>query len=450
MKVKTLEESHLKGGLKCLIILQVEERLPSKFTIFGGFCKPGATLKFNFDDDFLWGVSTSAHQIEGNNTNSDWWKFEAEGKIKNGDRSGKACNSSELYHQDIELAKALNVNAFRFSVEWAKVEPREGEFDQEVLHRYADEVIYMQKNGIEPMVTLHHFTNPLWIAEFGGWESKRTIAFFLRYVQMILDTIGSVKYFITINEPNVYALFGYLQGYWPPEIKNRKKMKKVLANMALAHSKVYDLIHSKIPDAKVSTAINTAIFRSKTSSPLDLIMTRIVNYQYNFSFLDSVFYGKTHSPVGKITLPGGIKLDFIGLNYYTRFLVGFGFTPKISFGDLPKTEMGYEIYPQGIKNIIEIVWKRYKIPIIITENGVADGEDKIRPEYIMKTLESLSIAVSEGVKLKGYFHWSLMDNFEWLDGFGPRFGLYHTDFRTFKRTLRKSGELYSKICSNQL
>ncbi len=407
-------------------------------------------MKFNFDDDFLWGVSTSAHQTEGNNTNSDWWKFEAEGKVKNGDRSGMACNSYELYRQDIELAKALNVNAFRFSVEWSKVEPKEGKFDQEVLHHYADEVIYMRKNGIEPVVTLHHFTNPLWFSKIGGWASQKSIAFFLRYVQNVVDTIGNVRYFITINEPNVYVLFGYLQGYWPPEIKDRKKMKKVLANMALAHSRAYDLIHSKITNAEVSTAINTAVFLPKTPNPLDLVMTRIVNYQYNFAFLDSVFHGKTHSPVGKITLPSGIKLDFIGLNYYTRFLVGFGFTPKISSGGLPKTEMGYEFYPQGIRNIIESMWKRYKIPIIVTENGVADGEDKIRIKYIMETLESLSISVSEGVKLKGYFHWSLMDNFEWQEGFKPRFGLYHTDFKTFKRTLRKSGEFYSKICSNQL
>lgn len=407
-------------------------------------------MKFNFDDDFLWGVSTSAHQTEGNNINSDWWKFEAEGKVKNGDRSGMACNSYELYRQDIEVAKALNVNAFRFSIEWAKVEPREGEFDQEVLHHYADEVAYMRKNGIEPMVTLHHFTNPIWLAKIGGWGSKKSIAFFLRYVQRVVNAIGNVKYFITINEPNVYALFGYLQGYWPPEIKDRKKMKKVLANMALAHSKAYDLIHSKIPNAKVSVTVNAAIFCSKTPNPLDIIMTRIVNYQYNFAFLDSIFHGKTRSPVGKITLPKGTKLDFIGLNYYTRFLVGFGLSLKISSGDLPKTEMGYELYPQGIRDIIDNTWKRYKIPIIITENGIADGEDKIRAEYIMKTLESLSISVSEGVKLKGYFHWSLMDNFEWREGFKPRFGLYHTDFKTFKRTLRKSGEFYSKICSNQL
>ncbi len=407
-------------------------------------------MKFNFDDDFLWGVSTSAHQIEGNNTSSDWWEFEAEGKVKNGDRSGMACNSYELYRQDIELAKALNVNAFRFSVEWSKVEPKEGEFDQEVLHHYADEVIYMQKKRIEPIVTLHHFTNPLWFSKIGGWGSKKSIAFFLRYVQSVVDTIGNVRYFITINEPNVYALFGYLQGYWPPEIKDRKKMKKVLANMALAHSRAYDLIHSKIPNAEVSIAINTAVFLPKTLNPLDLVMTRIVNYQYNFAFLDSVFHGKAHSPVGKVTLPSGTKLDFIGLNYYTRFLVGSGFTPKISSGGLPKTEMGYEFYPQGIRNIIESMWKRYKIPIIVTENGVADGEDKIRTKYIMETLESLSVSVSEGVKLKGYFHWSLMDNFEWREGFKPRFGLYHTDFKTFKRTLRKSGEFYSKICSNQL
>ncbi len=408
-------------------------------------------MKFNFDDDFLWGVSTSAHQTEGNNTNSDWWKFEAEGKVKNGERSGTACNSYELYRQDIEIAKALNVNAFRFSVEWAKIEPREGEFDQEVLRHYADEVSYMRKNRIEPMVTLHHFTNPLWLAKIGGWSSKKSVAFFLRYVQRVLDIIGDdVRYFITINEPNVYAFFGYLQGYWPPEIKDRKKMKKVLANMALAHSKAYDLIHSKIPNAKVSVAINTAIFCPKTLSPLDLIMTRIVNYQYNFAFLDSVFHAKARLPVGKITLSNGIKLDFIGLNYYTRFLVSFGLTPKISSGDLPKTEMGYELYPQGIRDIIKNMWKRYRIPIIITENGVADEEDKIRTKYIMKILESLSISVSEGVKLKGYFHWSLMDNFEWREGFKPRFGLYHTDFKTFKRTLRKSGEFYSKICSNQL
>ena len=407
-------------------------------------------MKFDFGDDFLWGVSTAAHQTEGNNTNSDWWKFETEGKVKGGERSGMACNSYELYRQDIDLAKKLNVNAFRFSVEWAKIEPEEGKFDQDVLSHYADEVSYMRKRGIEPMVTLHHFTNPIWLVEKGGWESKKSIAFFLRYVQKVVETIGDVKYFITINEPNVYVLFGYLSGYWPPEIKDRKKAKRVLANMALAHSKTYDLIHSKVPDAKVSTAMNMASFRPKAPIPLDFLLTKIVNYQYNFAFLDAVFFGKIHSPVGKISLPKGKKLDFIGINYYTRFLVHFGLTPKISSGNLPKTDMGYELYPQGIKDIIKNVWKRYKTPIIVTENGVADEEDKVRIKYILKILESLSISVSEGVKLKGYFHWSLMDNFEWAEGFKPRFGLYSTNFKTFERTLRKSGEFYSKVCSGQL
>ncbi len=407
-------------------------------------------MNFNLGEDFLWGVSTAAHQIEGDNVNSDWWKFEAKGKVKNGERSGKACNSYKLYRQDIDLAKNLNVNAFRFSVEWAKIEPKEGKFDQDVLKHYADEVSYMKEKGIEPMVTLHHFTNPIWFAEKGGWESKESVALFVRYVQKVMNNIGDVKYFITINEPNVYVFFGYLRGYWPPEIKDRKKAKKVLANMALAHSRAYDLIHSEIPGAKVSVAMNMASFKPKTISPLDFIMTKIIKCQYNFAFLDAVFLGKIHSPVGKVNLSKGEKLDFLGVNYYTRFLVHFGLVPKISVGDLPKTDMGYEFYPQGIKEVVEEVWKRYKIPIIITENGIADVKDKMRAEYILKTLKSLKMAVSEGVNVKGYFYWSLMDNFEWAEGFEPHFGLYSVNFKTFERTLRKSGELFSKICSGQL
>lgn len=410
----------------------------------------GKELKYNFDENFFWGVSTAAHQIEGNNFNSDWWKFEAEGKVKNGERSGNACNSYELFRKDVDLAKALNVNSFRFSTEWSRIEPRDGEFDRDALNHYAEEAAYMREKGIEPVVTLHHFTNPVWFTKMNGWESEKSVAFFLRYVDRVLEALKDVKYFITINEPNVYGLFGYMQGYWPPEVKDRKKMGRVFANMALAHSKAYDMIHSRRPDAMVSVAMNTGVFRPKTWSPLDWLMSKIVEKQYNFSFTDSVIKGKPVSPVGKVSLPGNGKMDFVGINYYTRFLVGFGAEPKITSGDLPKTEMDYEFYPEGIGRVVESFWKRYGLPVMVTENGIADGKDEMREEYILKTLEALSISVSKGVKLSGYFHWSLMDNFEWKEGFGPRFGLYRTDFKTFERTLRKSGKFYSKICANDV
>jgi len=379
-------------------------------------------MKLEFPKGFLWGTAISAYQIEGGIEKCDWSKaFPA----------GKACNHYHLYEKDFDLLKELNQNAFRFSIEWSRIEPEEGKFDEEEIEHYRKYLELLKNRNIRTMVTLHHFTNPIWLAKTGGWENKKIVSYFSRFAEKMLHEYKNlVDLWVTINEPLVYVGYGYW-GYrerrWPPKKRNLFSFLKVLKNQILAHKKIYEVFHKTGPDIMVGIAKNNQFFEPFSGSFLDEFSTRLANYYLNDFFLNQI---KNH-------------LDFIGLNYYFHNKIKFPFQTRNE--NKIVSDLGWEIYPQGIYYVLKDL-KKYNLPIFITENGVADREDRLRKDFIKNHLIWVHRAIEEGIDVRGYFHWSLMDNFEWDLGFEPRFGLIEIDYKNLERKARPSAFFYAKIC----
>ncbi|MGD2144794.1 MAG: family 1 glycosylhydrolase, partial [Anaerolineae bacterium] len=295
---------------------------------------PEAT--FHLPEDFRWGVATAAHQVEGSNVNNDWWMWEQqEGCIKRGDTSGLACNWWKDAEADLDQAAALGVDTLRLSVEWSRVEPHPGTFDQDALGRYAEILLGLRRRGIEPMVTLHHFTNPRWLADQGGWEDRETVGLFSRFVSRVTVALGEhCHLWCTINEPNVYAYRGYLDGSWPPGKSDFGAAIDVIRNLLLGHAAAYHVIHEVQPDARVGLAHNMRVFDPAGSrSLLDRLVAWMIDRAYNKAVLTALERGLWSPPLGfGLALKLRQTLDWIGLNYHTRDLVAFDRTrPKDYF-----------------------------------------------------------------------------------------------------------------------
>ena len=415
---------------------------------------PEAT--FHFPTGFRWGVATAAHQVEGNNANNDWWTWErGEGHIKQGAISGLACNWWENAEADFDRAAALGVNALRLSVEWSRVEPHRGTFDETALNRYIEMVRGLQGRDIEPMVTLHHFTNPRWLADQGGWENQETIDFFARFVQRVAKALAPhCDLWCTINEPNVYAHQSYVTGEWPPGASDFRVAMRVIRNLLLGHAAAYRMIHEVQPDARVGFAHNMRIFDpARPKSPLDRLVTRVLDKTYNRSILLSLKRGIWSLPLGfGLALKLRETLDWIGLNYYTREMVAFdrsrseeGFSRRFHAEDAELLDGGYgEFYPEGMLRCLNRL-ARLDLPIYVTENGIPDADDDQRPRQILTHLHQLWQAIQRCYPVMGYYHWTLVDNFEWSEGWTLRFGLIELDPRTQGRTPRRSAEVYGNL-----
>ncbi|KKQ41319.1 MAG: Beta-glucosidase [Microgenomates group bacterium GW2011_GWC1_37_8] len=391
--------------------------------------------QLKFPKGFLWGTATAGHQVEGKNIHSDWWAWEKSRKdIEN---SGIACDHYHLYKKDFSLIKeVLHNNAYRFSIEWARIEPKEGKFNKKEVEHYRNVLNELSRLRIKSMVTLHHFVNPLWFSEKGGWEKKENIKYFERFVNLCIKEFGQdIDYWIVVNEPNIYISMAYIKGGWPPGKKSLLTAIKVYCNLAHAHKSAYKLIHDTFPNAKVSSAIHMSAF--KYMNIFDKPLSDLSNYLFSYSF---IFLTKGYH-------------DFIGVNYYALHLTKFSdiFYKSIKVEEYEKlvkgkvNDLGWPIYPKGIYEVTRQVWKRYKLPIIITENGTADAHEPNRIKFLVNHIKWLQSAIKDGVDIRGYFYWSLMDNFEWHLGKGVRFGLFETDYRTLKRIPRKSAEVFGKI-----
>ncbi len=415
---------------------------------------PNAT--YHFPPDFQWGVATASHQVEGDNENNQWWAWEQEeGRIKQGHVSGKACNWWENAEADFDRAAEMNLNALRLSIEWSRVEPKPGTFDGAALDRYREMIQALHEREITPMVTLHHFSNPRWLETQGGWENEGTIAYFTRYVERVVKALSDkVTLWCTINEPNVYATMGYLMGDFPPGARDMRRTRAVLRHMLRAHAAAYRTIHRLQPAAKVGLAHNLRIFDpADASSPLDRWVAWAQDVGYNRAVLNAVWRGLWTPPTG----PGPAfslrhTLDWIGLNYYTRDRVAFDSgAQELFFGrathaaDAELLDGGYgELYPQGFYRALKRLG-RLGIPIYVTENGVPDADDDQRPKALLLHLHQLWRALQGNLPIQGYYHWTLVDNFEWAEGWTLRFGLIELDPETQERTPRTSADLYAAI-----
>ena len=418
--------------------------------------------KLSFPQDFLWGAATSSHQVEGNNENNDWWQWEASGKV--GEPSGIACDQWRLYKNDFKLAKSLNHNAHRFSLEWSRIEPEEGKFSTEAISHYREVIKELRSLGLEPIVTLNHFTLPLWFYKKGGWLGERSDRIFARFVERVVKELGeNVRYWLTINEPVGNINSAYIAGKWPPGERSTSKAAKVFVAMLRAHCLAYKTIHRIYKEKRwltpeVSLSHFTVLYKPcRTSSLLDNISAASRNYYVNKLFIDSLMSGWCIAPGMPLArLPARRSLDFIGINYYSRDYIHFDGSGI--FGDVcslahhkdsgKRNFLNWEIHPKGIYEILT-QFKRYGLPILVTENCTCAKDDNDRIDFIKAHLKEVARAINEGTKVFGYLHWSLLDNFEWAHGYGPRFGLVEVDYKTQQRIVRPSARVYANIIANR-
>ncbi|OGF19267.1 hypothetical protein A3G56_02760 [Candidatus Falkowbacteria bacterium RIFCSPLOWO2_12_FULL_45_10] len=389
-------------------------------------------IKYKFPSGFIWGTATSAHQIEGGNENN-WTEWEQDGHIKDGSVSGRAANSYELHAEDIKLVKELNNNAYRFSIEWSRIEPQRGRWDKVELRHYQKIIEECRRNDIEPFVTLYHWTQPLWFAEMGGWLNKQSPLIFRNYVEQVVKFLGSgVTFWCTINEPMVYAYNSYWLGKWPPQGKSFFKFNQVTNNLAQAHRLAYFILHEKNSRCQVGAAKNNQFFEPYLDTWLNRTAVNFIRRYWNHSWLKKI---KDTS-------------DYLAVNYYFHNLLYVSLRGYVLMNENKIiSDLGWEVYPEGIGAVLKEL-RGYQLPIYVLENGLADASDEKRADFIRAHLRSVRQAIAEGADVRGYFHWSLMDNFEWADGFEPKFGLYQVDFKTFKRAPRPSAAVYAEICKN--
>ena len=409
------------------------------------------------------GASTSSHQIEGN-VNNDWIRWElktANNLAKNFDKnfswlpndifdrvkvfgrnpknyiSDKVVDHYHRYKEDLQILKTLKLNSYRFSIEWARVEPERGKYSRDGIEFYKNIIKELKKLNITPFITLWHFTNPTWVVDSGWLFNKKNRKAFVNYAEKIVTELKAVnqdiKFIMTVNEPYVYIGQNFGTGSWV----QRKNIFKLIRSPFIfrkIHIETYKRLKQKFPDLQISFAKNMSLTEASKNTVFNNLWVKLQMFVVAYSFLD---FTKKY-------------VDWIGINYY--FFNTVDFYLKYIFNGFKHTnnkndkvsDLGWWLRPDKIGDLLIKVWNRYHIPIIITENGLADAEDQYRSWFIEETMKSLKRAENKGVDIQGYLHWALLDNFEWDKGYWPRFGLVEVNFNTGKRTIRKSAyDLYN-------
>ena len=412
-----------------------------------------------FPEDFLWGVSTAAHQVEGNNCNQ-WSDWELAGRIKSGDACGRACDWWENPERDFDIARDLGVKALRLSLEWSRIEPEENSFDHPALQRYRQMLESLHERGIEPIVCLHHFTHPRWFEKSGGFLRRDAPQLFERFARHVASAVGDLcRFWVTFNEPNVYAACGFVLGEFPPGRKGQLlNALRVNRAQAEAHVLAYRAIHELVPRAQVGWAQHYVVFEP-VGGVMDRWVAALLDRLFNHIFFELIESGRLAFPFSLLNgHTGDAKgcCDFVGLNVYSRFHVALDlrqpdtlFTRLFVPDHVPQGDRGVhnpygEAYPQAIARAVKRAARLGK-PIYIMENGVPDAADRIRPWLIVNALRELHGLIEQGHDIRGYLHWTLTDNFEWNEGWRLRFGLVALDPQTQERTLRSSAKLFSEI-----
>jgi beta-glucosidase len=403
------------------------------------------TGRNTFPAGFLWANATAAHQVEGNNTNCDWWEFEQKkGRIADGDVSGIAIDHYNRYREDFALLRKQRNNSHRLSIEWSRVEPSRGEFDTRQLRHYRDVLGELREQGMAPMLTLHHFSSPLWFTANGGWTVTGAHEAFLPFVRRVVDELGDlVSLWCTINEPNIYATQGWIFGHWPPGRHNDVRgLWRVLGNLRLAHEAAYQVIKERLPEATVGLAHNKFwLVPARPGNALDRVAAQTGRRMIDYWPLGG----------GRMQRTVEATSDFIGLNHYSGRLVRFDpLRPGSQFAlqsnppGYPVSDFGDAINPKWMKDAL-LELQPFGKPVYVTESGVATEDDERRQSFLKDTLAEISKAIEEGVDVRGYYHWTSMDNFEWAHGYRMRFGLIAVDRKTLERTPKPSSALFARI-----
>lgn len=382
--------------------------------------------EYYFPKKFLWGSATASYQVEGNIDNNDWAEAARKGKVPSAD---PGIGQYRKYSQDFDLLEELSQDGYRMSLEWSRIEPRPGYFDLDEIDHYKKVLEDLKRRNIKTFVTLWHFTLPIWFARKGGFTNSEAHNTFRRYAQFVVKKLGHlIDHIDTMNEPLVYVSNGYVRGNWPPFYKKRLvRANLVEKELIKTHICTYCALKRQGYDGEIGVVKNQIYFHSD-KNPLNVLKKKIAEYQWNDRFMHAVRH----------------YIDSIGLNYYFHHY--FGPDKKRH----KKTDFGWDIYPEGIYHAISDL-KKYNVPIYITENGLADAKDKNREKFIKDHLYQVWRAIQGGADVRGYFHWSLLDNFEWAEGYSKKFGLIEVDLETKERKIRKSALAYKQICeSNKL
>jgi beta-glucosidase len=400
-------------------------------------------MSYQFPKGFIWGTATAAHQVEGGNTASDLWLMEWAKDSIFTEPSADACDHYHRYDSDIGLLKGLGFNTYRFSIEWARIEPEEGFFSKAALNHYRRVLASCHAQGVTPMVTFHHFTAPLWFTKDGGWEDKKSVDRFARYCEKVAEALGDmIPYACTINEANIPMMIAAMRDLSGRKPKPGGRRERALAeatrlcggeagrfapylsgdgeaatpNLIAAHRKGYGAIKAH-SGAKTGVTLSLTDYQAVEGGEK---LRDEVHHKINGQFLE--------------TLKGD---DFIGVQTYSRVIIGSkGTQPPPN--DAERTQMGYEFYPEALEACIRFAAKESGCPAIVTENGIGTEDDARRIEYTQRALHGVINCLKDGVDLRGYIHWSMMDNFEWLEGYRPKFGLVEVNRTTQSRKPKPS------------
>lgn len=415
-----------------------------------------------FEKEFLLGAATAAHQVEGNNIHSDYWIMEQMKSTSFAEPSGDAVDHYNRYEEDISLLSSSGLNAYRFSIEWARIEPQEGTFDEKEVEHYRNVIRCCKEHGVIPIVTLHHFTSPKWLISKGGWEAKSTVEDFRRYCVYVAEQLGGeLEYICTINEANMGLQLAAIAKRYMKQMLLPKKKKETDGQAQVGVNLKQMLANQKIAAAENMEIFGTeklCTFVSQRTPEGDLLVMRA-----HMAARDGMKAVCPHLKIGLSlslhdiqAMPGGDKMaekewqeefehylpyikedDFLGVQNYTRSRVGrFGQLDMPEGAEL--TQMNYEFYPEALENVIRRVSQEFHGDLIVTENGIATSDDTRRIEFIRRAVNGVNRCIADGIPVKGYCYWSLLDNFEWQKGYSMTFGLVAVDRGTQKRTAKPS------------
>jgi beta-glucosidase len=381
----------------------------------------------HFPTTFSWGTSTSAYQIEGGGTNTDWWRFERAPNTIAVDECGDACDSWNRYEEDLDLLIEFGLDSFRLSIEWARIEPVHGEFSSDAINHYRDVLIACKLRSILPVVTLHHFTLPLWVADAGGFENPDIVGWLADYARVIGHELGEhIGIACTINEPNIVAVMGYLIGAFPPQVQDHERFVAVNTMMRRAHVAMRDALRESSGSYPIGLPLSMQEYEALPGGEERMhSMREEMEDKYLVALEDD---------------------DYVGVQCYTKIQIG----PDGVVLDFPgeRTEMGYLYWPQCVESTVRRAAEFTTLPIIVTENGIGTNDDEQRVRYLDEALRGLARTIDDGIDVRGYFQWSLLDNFEWTLGYAPKFGIVSVDRSTFERTPKPSAQWYAQAVAN--